>query len=288
MENLATTTKEHNIPLNDHVKLYLKEIGRIDLLNHNEEIALAKRIENGDKHAERELMEANLRLVVDVAKKYVNRGILLLDLIQEGNMGLMKAVNKYEWRKGYKFSTYATWWIRQAISRAVADQARTIRVPVHMVEKINRLARAQSELIQELGREPSEEEIALHMKVEVEKVKEILQAGIDPISLETPVGGEEDRSTVQDFVRDEDHYVGENIESTALTKEIDEVLSTLPEREEMIIKMRFGIGYSRQLTLEEVGNAFNITRERVRQIESKALQKLNSPNRSKRLRDFMN
>jgi len=288
MENLATTTKEHTIPLNDHVKMYLKEIGRIDLLNHAEEIALAKRIENGDRQAERELMEANLRLVVDVAKKYVNRGILLLDLIQEGNMGLMKAVNKYEWRKGYKFSTYATWWIRQAISRAVADQARTIRVPVHMVEKINRLARAQSELIQELGREPSEEEIALHMKVEVEKVKEILQAGIDPISLETPVGGEEDRSTVQDFVRDEDHYVGENIESSALTKEIDEVLSTLPEREEMIIKMRFGIGYSRQLTLEEVGNAFNITRERVRQIESKALQKLNSPNRSKRLKDFMN
>lgn len=280
--------KETSLPLDDHVKMYLKDIGQVDLLSHEEEKDLAQKIEVGDEEAVRKLTEANLRLVVDVAKRYVGRGILLLDLIQEGNLGLMKAVRKYEWERGYKFSTYAHWWIRQAISRAVADQARTIRVPVHMVEKINKMAKVQSELVQEMGREPSAEEISVAMGLEVDKVKEILLAAMDPISLETPVGGEEEKSTVQDFVKDENHIISENVEKTALSQEISEILHTLPEREEQIVRMRFGIGYPRPLTLEEVGEEFQITRERVRQIEAKALQKLHSPNRSKRLKDFIN
>lgn len=280
--------KETSLPLDDHVKMYLKDIGQVDLLTQEEEVELAQKIEAGDEVAERKLTEANLRLVVDVAKRYVGRGILLLDLIQEGNLGLMKAVRKYEWERGYKFSTYAHWWIRQAISRAVADQARTIRVPVHMVEKINKMAKVQSELVQEFGREPSPEEISVAMGLELDKVKEILLAAMDPISLETPVGGEEEKSTVQDFVKDENNIIGENVERIALSQEISEVLHTLPEREEQIVRMRFGIGYPRALTLEEVGEEFKITRERVRQIESKALQKLHSPNRSKRLKDFIN
>ena len=271
----------------DDVKLYLKQIGQIDRISTDREKELSKLIKEGNKDAEQELTEANLRLVVNEAKKYINKGILFQDLIQEGNFGLMKAVKKFDGEKGFNFSTYATWWIRQAVSRAVADQARTIRVPVHMVEKINKLAKIQSELVQTIGRTPTPEELAVASDMNVEKVKEILVAGMDPISLETPAGTGEEKSTVQDFIKDEDNVVGETAEQQALSEELSEILMTLSEREEKIIKMRFGIGCKEMHTLEQLANIFNITRERVRQIEAKALRKLRSPSRSKRLKDFL-
>lgn len=278
--------KELTAPI-DNVKLYLKQIGQIDRISTDREKELSKLIKEGNEFAENELAEANLRLVVNEAKKYINKGIPLLDLIQEGNIGLMKAVQKFDGEMGYNFSTYATWWIRQAISRAVADQARTIRVPVHMVEKINKLAKVKATLSQELGREPKPEELAVELEMPVEKVKEILVAGMDPISLDKPVETGEEKSTVQDFIKDEDNVVGETAEQQALSEEIEEVLMTLGEREESIIRMRFGIGTNKTSTLEDIAQVFGITRERVRQIEAKALRKLRSPNRSKRLKDFM-
>lgn len=278
--------KEITAPIDD-VKLYLKQIGQIDRISTDREKELSKLIKKGDKEAEKELTAANLRLVVNEAKKYANKGILFLDLIQEGNLGLMKAVQKFDGKKGFNFSTYATWWIRQAISRAVADQARTIRVPVHMVEKINKLAKVKATLSQELGRDPKPEELAVELEMTVEKVKEILVAGMDPISLDKPVETGEEKSTVQDFIKDEDNVVGETAEQRALSEELEEVLMTLGEREEKIIRMRFGIGEDKTKTLEEIAKIFGITRERVRQIEAKALRKLRSPNRSKRLKDFM-
>ncbi len=275
------------IALDDQVRMYLKEIGRVPLLTAEEEVELAKRIEQGDEEAKRELAEANLRLVVSIAKRYVGRGMLFLDLIQEGNLGLLKAVEKFDYRKGYKFSTYATWWIRQAITRAIADQARTIRIPVHMVETINKLVRVQRQLLQELGREPTPEEIAEVMDYTVERVREIMKVAQEPVSLETPIGEEED-SHLGDFIEDEDAIAPPDAASFLLMKEqLEEVLYTLAPREEKVLRLRFGIDDGRARTLEEVGQEFGVTRERIRQIEAKALRKLRHPSRSKKLKDFL-
>ena len=280
-----TLTKDLNI--NDPVRMYLKEIGQIKLLSLQEEGELADRIEAGDEEAKNILAEANLRLVVSIAKRYVGRGMLFLDLIQEGNIGLMKAVDKFDVSKGYKFSTYATWWIRQAITRAIADQARTIRVPVHMVETINKLARVQRQLTLELGREPSEEELAKKMNTSVEKIHEIYKISQDPVSLETPIG-EEDDSHLGDFIKDERNLSPEEFATNEMLKdEISQVLETLTEREEKVIRLRFGLEDGKPRTLEEVGQMFGVTRERIRQIEAKALRKLRHPSRSRKLRDYM-
>lgn len=275
------------IKINDPVRMYLKEIGRVPLLSADEEINLAQRIEDGDEEAKRRLAEANLRLVVSIAKRYVGRGMLFLDLIQEGNMGLIKAVEKFDYKKGYKFSTYATWWIRQAITRAIADQARTIRIPVHMVETINKLIRVSRQLLQELGREPSPEEIAEKMDLTPEKVREILKIAQEPVSLETPIG-EEDDSHLGDFIEDQDALAPSDAAAYELLKEqLEDVLDTLTDREENVLRLRFGLDDGRTRTLEEVGKVFGVTRERIRQIEAKALRKLRHPSRSKRLKDFL-
>lgn len=275
------------VKINDPVRMYLKEIGRVPLLSAEEEIELAKRIEQGDQEAKKRLAEANLRLVVSIAKRYVGRGMLFLDLIQEGNMGLLKAVEKFDYRKGYKFSTYATWWIRQAITRAIADQARTIRIPVHMVETINKLIRVSRQLLQELGREPTAEEIAKEMDLTPEKVREIIKIAQEPVSLETPIG-EEDDSHLGDFIEDQDALAPSDAAAYELLKEqLKDVLDTLTEREENVLRLRFGLDDGRTRTLEEVGQVFGVTRERIRQIEAKALRKLRHPSRSKRLKDFL-
>ena len=275
------------IGVEDHVRMYLKEIGKVPLLTAQEEVDLAIRIENGDQDAKDRLNEANLRLVVSIAKRYVGRGMLFLDLIQEGNMGLLKAVDKFDYRKGYKFSTYATWWIRQAITRAIADQARTIRIPVHMVETINKLVRVSRQLSQELGKEPTPEQIAKEMGMSEEKVREIMKISQEPVSLETPVGEEED-SHIGDFIPDEDAQApSESAAQTLLKEHINEVLNTLTLREQRVLKLRFGLEDGKQRTLEEVGKEFQVTRERIRQIEAKALRKLRHPTRSKKLRDFI-
>ncbi|MCM3716855.1 RNA polymerase sigma factor RpoD [Fictibacillus phosphorivorans] len=275
------------VKINDPVRMYLKEIGRVDLLSADEEIELAKRIENGDEEAKRRLAEANLRLVVSIAKRYVGRGMLFLDLIQEGNMGLIKAVEKFDYDKGFKFSTYATWWIRQAITRAIADQARTIRIPVHMVETINKLIRVQRQLLQDLGREPTPEEIGAEMELTPEKVREILKIAQEPVSLETPIG-EEDDSHLGDFIEDQDALAPSEAAAYELLKEqLEDVLDTLTDREENVLRLRFGLDDGRTRTLEEVGKVFGVTRERIRQIEAKALRKLRHPSRSKRLKDFL-
>lgn len=275
------------IKINDPVRMYLKEIGRVPLLSAEEEIILAERIEQGDEEAKRRLAEANLRLVVSIAKRYVGRGMLFLDLIQEGNMGLIKAVEKFDYRKGFKFSTYATWWIRQAITRAIADQARTIRIPVHMVETINKLIRVSRQLLQDLGREPTPEEIAKEMDLSVEKVREIMKIAQEPVSLETPIG-EEDDSHLGDFIEDQDALAPSDAAAYELLKEqLEDVLDTLTEREENVLRLRFGLDDGRTRTLEEVGKVFGVTRERIRQIEAKALRKLRHPSRSKRLKDFL-
>ena len=277
-----------NVKINDPVKMYLKEIGRVDLLTHEQEIELAKRILEGDEQAKKELAAANLRLVVSIAKRYVGRGMLFLDLIQEGNMGLIKAVEKFDYTKGFKFSTYATWCIRQAITRAIADQARTIRIPVHMVETINKLTRIQRQLVQELGREPTAEEIAEKMDgMTPAKVREIQKISLEPVSLETPIG-EEDDSHLGDFIEDEGAMSPDDYASNELLKdELNEVLLELTDREEKVLRLRFGLDDGRTRTLEEVGKEFNVTRERIRQIEAKALRKLKHPSRSKRLKDFL-
>ena len=275
------------VKINDPVRMYLKEIGRVDLLSAEEEITLAERIEEGDEEAKRRLAEANLRLVVSIAKRYVGRGMQFLDLIQEGNMGLIKAVEKFDYRKGFKFSTYATWWIRQAITRAIADQARTIRIPVHMVETINKLIRVQRQLLQDLGREPSPEEIAEEMDLTPEKVREILKIAQEPVSLETPIG-EEDDSHLGDFIEDQDATSpSEHAAYELLKEQLEGVLDTLTDREENVLRLRFGLDDGRTRTLEEVGKVFGVTRERIRQIEAKALRKLRHPSRSKRLKDFL-
>jgi RNA polymerase primary sigma factor len=275
------------VKINDPVRMYLKEIGRVPLLSADEEIQLATRIEQGDEEAKRRLAEANLRLVVSIAKRYVGRGMLFLDLIQEGNMGLIKAVEKFDYNKGFKFSTYATWWIRQAITRAIADQARTIRIPVHMVETINKLIRVSRQLLQELGREPSPEEIAEKMELTPDKVREILKIAQEPVSLETPIG-EEDDSHLGDFIEDQDALAPSDAAAYELLKEqLEDVLDTLTDREENVLRLRFGLDDGRTRTLEEVGKVFGVTRERIRQIEAKALRKLRHPSRSKRLKDFL-
>ena len=275
------------VSIEDPVRMYLKEIGKVPLLSAEEEIELAKKMEQGDENAKKRLAEANLRLVVSIAKRYVGRGMLFLDLIQEGNLGLIKAVEKFDYRKGYKFSTYATWWIRQAITRAIADQARTIRIPVHMVETINKLIRVSRQLLQELGREPTPEEIAEEMDMPVDRVREILKISQEPVSLETPIGEEED-SHLGDFIQDESIPTPvEATNQTLLHEQLDEVVSTLTEREQRVIKLRFGWDDGRPRTLEEVGKEFNVTRERIRQIEAKALRKLRHPNRSRKLKDFL-
>ena len=275
------------ISINDPVRMYLKEIGKIPLLTPDEEIDLAKKMEAGQEEAKRRLAEANLRLVVSIAKKYVGRGMLFLDLIQEGNMGLIKAVEKFDYRKGYKFSTYATWWIRQAITRAIADQARTIRIPVHMVETINKLIRVSRQLVQDLGREPTPEEIAHVMSISEERVREILKIAQEPVSLETPIG-EEDDSHLGDFIEDQDVLAPAEAAAFELLREqLDDVLETLTPREKKVLKLRFGLDDGRSRTLEEVGQAFGVTRERIRQIEAKALRKLRHPMRSKRLKDYL-
>ena len=276
------------VSIEDPVRMYLKEIGKVSLLSADEEIELAKRMEKGDEAAKKRLAEANLRLVVSIAKRYVGRGMLFLDLIQEGNLGLIKAVEKFDYRKVYKFSTYATWWIRQAITRAIADQARTIRIPVHMVETINKLIRVSRQLLQELGREPTPEEIAEEMDMPVDRVREILKISQEPVSLETPIGEEED-SHLGDFLPDDDALEPAEAASFTLLKEqLVEVLKTLTPREEKVLRLRFGIEDGRTRTLEEVGKEFNVTRERIRQIEAKALRKLRHPSRSKKLKDFLN
>lgn len=275
------------INIDDPVRMYLKEIGKVPLLTGPEEIDLAKRMEEGDEYAKKKLCEANLRLVVSIAKRYVGRGMLFLDLIQEGNLGLIKAVEKFDWRKGYKFSTYATWWIRQAITRAIADQARTIRIPVHMVETINKLIRVSRQLLQELGREPKPEEIAEEMDMTVEKVREILKIAQEPVSLETPIGEEED-SHLGDFIPDHDAPAPADAAAFSMLKEqLIEVLDTLTPREQKVLKLRFGLEDGRARTLEEVGKRFEVTRERIRQIEAKALRKLKHPSRSKKLKDYL-
>ncbi|CAN7318863.1 RNA polymerase sigma factor RpoD [Rossellomorea sp. LjRoot5] len=285
--NLNDLSVPPGVKINDPVRMYLKEIGRVDLLSAEEEISLAKRIEDGDEEAKRRLAEANLRLVVSIAKRYVGRGMLFLDLIQEGNMGLIKAVEKFDYRKGYKFSTYATWWIRQAITRAIADQARTIRIPVHMVETINKLIRVQRQLLQDLGREPAPEEIAEEMDLTPEKVREILKIAQEPVSLETPIG-EEDDSHLGDFIEDaEAQSPSEHAAYELLKEQLEDVLDTLTDREENVLRLRFGLDDGRTRTLEEVGKVFGVTRERIRQIEAKALRKLRHPSRSKRLKDFL-
>ena len=276
-----------DLTINDPVRMYLKEIGQIKLLSMDEELKLADRILEGDEMAKAELAEANLRLVVSIAKRYVGRGMLFLDLIQEGNIGLMKAVDKFDVKKGYKFSTYATWWIRQAITRAIADQARTIRVPVHMVETINKLARIQRQLTLELNREPSEEELAKKMNLSVDKIRDIYKISQEPVSLDTPIG-EEDDSHLGDFIKDERNVSPEEYATNELLKdEISEVLQTLTEREEKVIRLRFGLEDGKSRTLEEVGQMFGVTRERIRQIEAKALRKLRHPSRSRKLKDYM-
>ncbi|HLN63969.1 MAG TPA: RNA polymerase sigma factor RpoD [Symbiobacteriaceae bacterium] len=275
------------IAIDDPVRMYLKEIGRVPLLSADDEVELAKRIEQGDEEAKRRLAEANLRLVVSIAKRYVGRGMLFLDLIQEGNLGLIKAVEKFDYRKGYKFSTYATWWIRQAITRAIADQARTIRIPVHMVETINKLIRVTRQLVQELGREPLPEEIAEQMDITIERVREIQKISQEPVSLETPIGEEED-SHLGDFIEDQDAPAPAEAASFRLLKEqLEEVLETLTPREEKVLRLRFGLDDGRARTLEEVGHVFGVTRERIRQIEAKALRKLRHPSRSKKLKDYL-
>jgi len=276
-----------NVAIDDPVRMYLKEIGRVPLLTPQEEIMLAKRMEDGDEEAKRRLAEANLRLVVSIAKRYVGRGMLFLDLIQEGNLGLIKAVEKFNYRKGFKFSTYATWWIRQAITRAIADQARTIRIPVHMVETINKLIRVQRQLLQELGRDPLPEEIAKEMDVPVERVREIMKIAQEPVSLETPIGEEED-SHLGDFIEDEDAQAPAEAASFMLLREqLEDVLDSLTPREKRVLRLRFGLDDGRARTLEEVGQEFGVTRERIRQIEAKALRKLRHPSRSKKLKDYL-
>ena len=275
------------VSIEDPVRMYLKEIGKVPLLSAEEEIELAKRMELGDQEAKKRLAEANLRLVVSIAKRYVGRGMLFLDLIQEGNLGLIKAVEKFDYRKGYKFSTYATWWIRQAITRAIADQARTIRIPVHMVETINKLIRVSRQLLQELGREPTPEEIAAEMNMPVERVREILKISQEPVSLETPIGEEED-SHLGDFIQDDNVPVPADAAAFTLLKEqLEEVLGTLTEREQKVLTLRFGLEDGRARTLEEVGREFNVTRERIRKIEAKALRKLRHPSRSRKLKDYL-
>ena len=282
-----TDTSYEGISVDDPVRMYLREIGKIPLLTFDEELELAKRILEGDEEAKQKLAESNLRLVVSIAKKYVGRGMLFLDLIQEGNMGLIKAVEKFDYTKGFKFSTYATWWIRQAITRAIADQARTIRIPVHMVETINKLIRTSRNLLQQMGREPTPEEIAKEMEIPVEKVVEIQKIAQDPVSLETPIGEEED-SHLGDFIQDEDSPAPHDAASYTLLKEqLEEVMNTLTPREAKVLKLRFGLEDGKSRTLEEVGKEFNVTRERIRQIEAKALRKLRHPSRSKKLRDYM-
>ena len=282
-----TDTSFEGISVDDPVRMYLREIGKIPLLTFDEELDLAKRILEGDEEAKQKLAESNLRLVVSIAKKYVGRGMLFLDLIQEGNMGLIKAVEKFDYTKGFKFSTYATWWIRQAITRAIADQARTIRIPVHMVETINKLIRTSRNLLQQMGREPTPEEIAKEMEIPVEKVVEIQKIAQDPVSLETPIGEEED-SHLGDFIQDEDSPAPHDAASYTLLKEqLEEVMNTLTPREAKVLKLRFGLEDGKSRTLEEVGKEFNVTRERIRQIEAKALRKLRHPSRSKKLRDYM-
>lgn len=275
------------ISIDDPVRMYLKEIGKVPLLSAEEEIEFAKRIEENDQIAKKRLAEANLRLVVSIAKRYVGRGMLFLDLIQEGNLGLLKAVEKFDYRKGYKFSTYATWWIRQAITRAIADQARTIRIPVHMVETINKLIRVSRQLLQELGREPLPEEVAKEMNMEVERVREIMKIAQEPVSLETPIGEEED-SHLGDFIPDDDAPApAEAAAYTMLREQLMDVLDTLTPREEKVLRLRFGLDDGRARTLEEVGKEFKVTRERIRQIEAKALRKLRHPSRSKKLKDYL-
>ena len=282
-----TETNYEGINVDDPVRMYLREIGRIPLLTFDEELELAKRILNDDEEARQKLAESNLRLVVSIAKKYVGRGMLFLDLIQEGNMGLIKAVEKFDYTKGFKFSTYATWWIRQAITRAIADQARTIRIPVHMVETINKLIRTSRHLLQQLGREPLPEEIAKEMEISVEKVLEIQKIAQDPVSLETPIG-EEDDSHLGDFIQDDDSPAPQDSAAYTLLKEqLEEVMKTLTPREAKVLKLRFGLEDGKARTLEEVGKEFEVTRERIRQIEAKALRKLRHPSRSKKLRDYM-
>ena len=282
------TALSSNTKINDSVRMYLKEIGRVPLLSADEEVALALRIQEGDTEAKQELAEANLRLVVSIAKRYVGRGMQFLDLIQEGNMGLMKAVEKFDHTKGFKFSTYATWWIRQAITRAIADQARTIRIPVHMVETINKLVRVQRQLLQDLGREPTPEEIGAEMDLPTEKVREILKIAQEPVSLETPIG-EEDDSHLGDFIEDDNATSPADHTAYALLKEqLDEVLEQLTDREENVLRLRFGLDKNGEIrTLEQVGQVFRVTRERIRQIEAKALRKLRHPSRSKQLKDFL-
>ena len=275
------------ISIEDPVRMYLKEIGKVPLLSADEEVELAKRMAEGDEDAKKRLAEANLRLVVSIAKRYVGRGMLFLDLIQEGNLGLIKAVEKFDYHKGFKFSTYATWWIRQAITRAIADQARTIRIPVHMVETINKLIRVSRQLLQELGREPTPEEIAAELDMPVERVREILKISQEPVSLETPIGEEED-SHLGDFIQDDNVPVpAEAAAQTLLKEQLDEVLDTLTEREQKVLRLRFGMNDGRARTLEEVGKEFDVTRERIRQIEAKALRKLRHPSRSRKLRDYL-
>lgn len=285
--DLKDMSPPKGVSVDDPVRMYLKEIGKIPLLTGDEEKAIAKRMEEGDEFAKRELAEANLRLVVSIAKRYVGRGMSFLDLIQEGNLGLMKAVEKFDYTKGFKFSTYATWWIRQAITRAIADQARTIRIPVHMVETINKLVRVQRQLVQELGRDPQPEEIAVEMGLSVEKVREIQKIAQEPVSLETPIGEEED-SHLGDFIPDEDVQSPQDAATFTLLKEqLETVLTTLTDREKSVLTLRFGLEDGRARTLEEVGKEFDVTRERIRQIEAKALRKLRHPSRSKKLKDFL-
>ncbi|WP_284641288.1 RNA polymerase sigma factor RpoD [Paenibacillus silviterrae] len=285
--DLDNLTLPPGIKIDDPVRMYLKEIGRVGLLSGEEEVKLALRIEQGDEEAKRRLAEANLRLVVSIARRYVGRGMLFLDLIQEGNMGLIKAVEKFDHRKGFKFSTYATWWIRQAITRAIADQARTIRIPVHMIETINKLVRVSRQLLQDLGREATPEEIAKAMELSEEKVREIMKISQEPVSLETPIGEEND-SNLGDFIEDQDALAPADAAAFELLREqLEEVLDTLTEREENVLRLRFGLDDGRTRTLEEVGKVFGVTRERIRQIEAKALRKLRHPSRSRRLKDFM-
>ena len=286
-EELEDLSVPEGINIDDHVKMYLKEIGKVDLLSADEETELARRMADGDAYAKKRLAEANLRLVVSIAKRYVGRGMMFLDLIQEGNLGLIKAVDKFDYTKGYKFSTYATWWIRQAITRAIADQARTIRIPVHMVETINKLVRVSRQLVQELGREPTPDELAKELNMSIDKVREISKISQEPVSLETPIGEEED-SHLGDFIPDDDAPAPSEAASFVLLKEqLVDVLKTLTPREAKVLKLRFGLDDGRQRTLEEVGKEFDVTRERIRQIEAKALRKLRHPSRSKKLKDFL-